>query len=416
MILSSREDNVKLLKELDNMLGGVELNQIWPDFKKMAIALYNSEEVFLIGHPNPPKEFELYKGIYIGPWSSSFVGNTTILLNQVQTAIWDIKYITPFTTIEKLCSQMAHELFHSYQFQCFEELDRRFPDDIMFLSYPLLSKNILLRKLEREKLLQACFEEDLQGKMEYIIEFVSYREERKKLIGENLSFELGLESLEGTATYIEYSVLSKLSNYPNAFLLSKFCSGLDEYTEDLNNFRYSCYGSGMVLCLLLDKLCSGWKLEFSETSLQLYDFLKEKLQLAPIDVEGRVDSIADLVVEGEKKRRFKVLEDFDNLEGYKIVIKGQMGIKGYDPMNFTPIDNSLVHKSFLKVATSKQELFIAQKVHSIHSKDNPYILEEIEFYSSSKPIVNEDHIWIVGIGEVYGILKVEDRKYVLNIK
>ena len=154
--------------------------------------------------------------------------------------------------------------------------DKRFANELLLCQYPFESKNIGLRIKEREWLVKAVFAETALVRREYTARFVSLREERRSLIGDYLTYELGLESIEGTATYVEFQAFMEETQLPKDYLAAKYGYRLAGEIDRLEDFRPSCYPSGMFICLLLDSLDPNWHHEYTLSSLYLYDFLVQR--------------------------------------------------------------------------------------------------------------------------------------------
>ena len=138
------------MKEVDLELNKLDFDQLWKGFSKSHYALYNDEIVIISG---------------------------------------------------KLASLIVHEMFHSFQLRTGE---KRFPDEILGMDYPFTAENMGLRMMEREYLLAASTEGNLEKKKENLSHFYSLRRVREKLLGEHLDYEKALVCIEGAAVYVEY--------------------------------------------------------------------------------------------------------------------------------------------------------------------------------------------------------------------
>ena len=267
MIFKERSEIIGFVKEFKARVNNSSFFDLWKGFGVLPIAFFNREEVFLINNNRAPEGYIEEDGIYIGKWDYNFVGCSTTNLQGNTIAIWDLDIEMPLASIDEIYSMVAHEMFHVFQTKNFSYLDKRSPDDMLQINYPLNTENVLLWVEERKNILNAVFEEDVELKKEYISKFISCREKRKEKIGACLDYELGIETLEGTATYIEYRVYANESQLPNSYVLSKYGKELEGYPRNLINFRALFYYSGIFLCLLLDTLFKDWKEEFMQSDL-----------------------------------------------------------------------------------------------------------------------------------------------------
>lgn len=156
-------DLYQLMDEINTTI----TNRYWEGFKPVAYAIYNEEKVFLFNHPNYMSKFPTF---VVLSWDDRFVGDTLILFEDYPTAIVNFDIISDFA---ELFSLLIHELFHGYQHL---QGEKRFPDEILGITYPLTRENIELRNRERISLYRAV----LSNQEEEIIQFFSIREKRKR--------------------------------------------------------------------------------------------------------------------------------------------------------------------------------------------------------------------------------------------
>ncbi|MFD3155587.1 hypothetical protein ACFIJ5_01805 [Haloimpatiens sp. FM7330] len=395
MRLYEDKDVIDLLYKLDEKINE-NLNIYWPNFNKLPIALYNNKKVFLINHKNPPKSFTNENNVFIGPWDSRFTGNTAISLNNYITGILNITIITPLTSFEKIYSLVIHELFHGVQII---NKDKRFVQEMIYIQYPILRDNIELRNREREYLLRSVFEKDGQIQKQLIGMFKFCREKRKKYIGEYINYELAVESIEGTATYVEYKAFSDVSCLSDEYILSKFIQKLEVDNTILSNLRISCYSSGAALCILLDDLCPNWKGEYTKSSLYLYDFFINKVRSKEIVVKIDDYSCTKYLIKKDGEYKQKEFEKFNNKDGFKIILKGNMVLEGTDPINIIVSDNMILHKHFIKFITSRHQFILKVPVLS-RKGEKIYNITQIEFFVHTEPVQKEDNILVEYLGDV----------------
>lgn len=373
-LIDSREEMCNLLRKCKKEIHPLKLSEYWKGFEASPIALYNKEEICVINHNSLPNNFvKLMEDIYIGKWNTSFLGNTAIDYSGQYMAIWnmneDIEY-------ESLYAGIVHELFHSYQLKCGEE---RWANELLAVKYPYTKNNIALRLEERKKLLKAVFEKD-DKRLEYIKDFISCREQRKEEIQESLNYELALESIEGTASYVEYKAYLDKTKLPREFILSKYGKSLVEDNDGLLKFRESCYTTGLYMCILLDSLGVDWQEEYMNSKLYLYEFLLSKINVME-KTEVYIDdySKAERMLKLLEEQKRKALYEFYKKEDKKITLEGNMMLACFDPMNVIPIDGLILHKNFIKLSNEKEEMYLNGPVLAKHNAENLWQILEVQY-------------------------------------
>lgn len=209
MSFQDTHDLLQTVKDLQREITTERLNRYWPGFHVLPFALYDARTVYLANHPNPPADFKFVDGVHIGPGRSEFIANTSIEFAGERIGIWNLDYFDPFIPPEEVYAKIIHEMFHAYQ--------------------------------ERTELLKAAFAPDPAERRGAVSRFVAYREKRKQYTGDSLNYELGLETYEGTAAYVEYQALRDRSDLPEPFLLAQYGRDLAGYPKDLEGFRFTCY-------------------------------------------------------------------------------------------------------------------------------------------------------------------------------
>lgn len=166
----------------------IDFNLLWEGFYPLKFALYNHDECF-------------FNGKYIEK-TDAFIGNTSIKYNGEMIAIWHVmEDIDPVI----LCSKMIHEMFHGFQNIHGES---RFPDEIHAIyNYNINDENLSI-KLEESKCIHLLIDKFDLEKFNKLLGLRKYRE--LKFPYEYL-YETKIEQIEGTANYIELSVLKQLN-------------------------------------------------------------------------------------------------------------------------------------------------------------------------------------------------------------
>ncbi|KJL06051.1 hypothetical protein ACQKGA_18470 [Priestia megaterium] len=381
----------QIAKDLTNM----NLERYWPNFELVAYALYDKNSVFLFNHPRynqvPPKTYKILKR------DEQFVGNTLILFDGYPTAIADMELYDDY---EGLFSILVHELFHGNQYI---KEEKRFPDEMLGITYPLTKENVEIRNRERKNLYNALIETGISKKKQYLNEFISLREKRAEGIKEHLTYENLIESVEGPAWYVELKAFSEKSSLANDLILKKYGKTLINAVESTSNTRRSCYSSGLFMCLLLDELSSDWKESFLGTKTTLFELIK-LLDIAPrkqtieeVQISPETEAAVIFAVESRKKE----LDEFEAQIGTHLFIEGEIIALSFDPMNIVPFENRLLHKNYIKVRINNQE-YLIQQPSLTYCADGLKNINKLLILLKDKPLETGDSLLIAGIGEIIG--------------
>lgn len=183
----------QLYESVLSILRDISFDSIWSGFKLMDFALYNNTTVYLA-------DGEI-------PYDTIFLGNTSIVYNGRQLAIWNVNNEEEII-IEELVTGIVHEMFHSYQS---EQGECRYPNDLVGLDYPLKLDNYYYKYEENKLIVKAIDSNDYREKMELLHKLITYREYRINKFGEKLKYEWYTETLEGLAEYAGTKALGQIS-------------------------------------------------------------------------------------------------------------------------------------------------------------------------------------------------------------
>ncbi|MDZ5710921.1 hypothetical protein [Jeotgalibacillus haloalkalitolerans] len=390
---------ITFTRKLKEKLESADLNQIWPGFQLTAYALYNHEYVYLFNHPiceakDEPLVFE---------WDKRFVGNTLILFEDVPTAIVNVEKPGSF---EGNYAVLVHELFHGYQTLMDE---KRFPDELLGVQYPLLEENISLRLEERTVLRAAVEASAHEEKYNQLKRFVSLREKRRELLGESLNYENLIETIEGPAWYAEMKAYASLHQQSDAENCYK--EKLLHHEEAELHLRKSCYSSGLALCLLLDDLYPAWKQKYFYEECTLYDCIKEKAGMcenAGTQCDHKLMGEAARIYQLVQESRMKTIQSFSDFDGYQLTIEGPMRAVFFDPMNMVNVDHQLLHQYFVTMQIQEREYLINQPALT-HYSQSVLQADKLQLNLTEKPLINKGSVNIPGIGDFRGSI-IEDGK------
>ncbi|WP_139069996.1 hypothetical protein [Bacillus sp. FJAT-27225] len=361
----------------------------------VAYAIYDDSTVYLFNHPKFKSDLEQpYATV---KRDNQFAACTLILYENYPTAIVDMNLVKDY---ESLYATLVHELFHGYQYLKGES---RFPNEVMGITYPLLVENIQLRNLERTNLFSAFNANNSDVRDQYIQAFIAIREKRESIISEYLIYESLIETVEGPAWYIEYKAYNQKSSLPYNSVLNKFAPILTDNLESSLHLRKSCYGSGLFMCLLLDKIVPDWKRSFFDSKNSLFDFLKQqvgdfqKALIGDVPITKKSEEIFDVVMESTRKP----FEQFNMEPGIHLHIEGTITIKSFDPMNTISLDEKRLYKTFLRVRINEKDYLIKQPVVAYFNKENKSV-EKIHLILKEPPIESNYYITIEEIGVIEG--------------
>ncbi|PFR97987.1 hypothetical protein [Priestia megaterium] len=389
------------LNQIAKDLTNTNVERYWPNFELVAYALYDKNSVFLFNHPRynqvPPKTYKILKR------DERFVGNTLILFDGYPTAIADMELYDDY---EGLFSILVHELFHGNQYI---KEEKRFPDEMLGITYPLTKENVEIQNRERKNLYNALLETDISKKKQYLNEFISLREKRAEGIKEHLTYENLIESVEGPAWYVEIKAFSEKSPLANDLILKKYGKNLIDVVESTSNIRRSCYSSGLFMCLLLDELSSDWKESFFGTKTTLFELIK-LLDIAPrkqaieeVQISPETEAAVNFAVESRKRE----LDEFEAQIGIHLFIEGEIIALSFDPMNIVPFENMLLHKNYIKVRINNQE-YLVQQPSLTYCADGLKNINKLLIVLKDKPLETDDSLLIAGIGEIMGQYTIKE--------
>ncbi|MDM5285993.1 hypothetical protein [Peribacillus frigoritolerans] len=378
-----------------------KLENYWPDFELVAYAIYDKSNVYLFNHPkfsnNPPCTYHILK------WDTEFTADTIIMYEEYPTAIVNMDHYKEY---EDLFSMLVHELFHGYQYI---KDEKRFPDEMLGITYPLSKENVELRNQERTNLYCAMLENDLIKKKQYLNAFIALRGKRAAKIEEYLTYENLIETIEGPAWYVELKAYSEKSPNDYDSVLKKYAQQLTNKYESTSRIRRSCYSSGLFMCLLLEELSPGWMESFFDREDTLYDLLKQQSgdymehSMADVKISPETEEVINFAIE----KRMKAFEEFNKQAGIHLYIEGKIIAESFDPMNMIPLEDRLLHKSFIKVRMNNEDFLIQQPViaHVDHGIQN---INKLHLIVENEPSETNDSLTIDGVGKIKGRYKKQE--------
>jgi len=316
------------LEETWNVLDQVAA-KVWPGWKGYAdvpfVFDYENQTRMLVGHPNPPDEFELVEGVTIRG-KKVYLDRTREVPVEL---VWptyggggprplgkgdDPKSKPATVWIRLQCLREAekgeyryrsedqillyiHELFHVYQSKFYKTGDDvgdyRLNPDTNFAIYS---------DMEGQALLKAFQEKDKKAAREYLMDFVAARTMKyKNMTAQEQLQDKSIDFIEGTARYSEYAAVLEIKKSYRPKLTTKddpYFTGFknldyffDRRLEDLkfsagltNESRFKCYQYGCFQALLLNRFVPGWKKTIPSSNKYLFDIITNDLRMSEKDV------------------------------------------------------------------------------------------------------------------------------------
>lgn len=292
----------------------------WSGFDEVPF-LFNYENGvrMLVGHPDPPPEFEIVEGIevegkpvYIDRsreiavelvWPmdvdggvsrlGSFEGRDVRVVSINPRSSHPRKEGTdstrdPAYSSENTILLYIHELFHVFQptFFEFESGNLQYNPDVNYAVYS---------EMEGRALLEAFKEDDEASAKEYLEDFVIARKLKFGSMAETEQLqELGEDINEGTARYVEYAALQNIETGYIPVITERddpYFHGFDnleyyyarrmEYLMFMKNqtleSKMKCYSYGCFQALLLSRFVDGWKQAVGRGNASMYSMIVEFL-------------------------------------------------------------------------------------------------------------------------------------------
>lgn len=356
MLRVGRDTVIKRMEEIERLLNRIDYDKLWSGFSKTKYAIYDDKNFCINDAEGIDMDLIETSSFYVGKVDERFIGNTAILLNDNYVAIWNMNTVTEDIENERLASLLVHEMFHCFQFVNGE---KRFPNELLGINYPITIENVNLRTLERQYLLNANLEINREKKMDLITSYFNIRNKREKLIGDILEYEKAIESVEGVAAYIEFKALNQLNKDKEVSNLKEYTKGFIDVSEKNLKIRHSSYIQGLLLGLIADDYISSWKNRFMNNKSFLSNFIQEELDIKVEDIDyenENITQIEECVINWVNKINL-IFDDF-NKKSKSNILKEGFELTAFDPMNIVKRDNEIIHTNLLKLKVDDIEQII----------------------------------------------------------
>jgi hypothetical protein len=326
--------------------------EIWPGYDPLAVplAVFDGSETHLFRHPAPPGDFVEREGRHVFEGRHpSVVANSSAWIGEAATATVWLETLSAGSTARNCAALVLHEGFHVFQ----GTTGRRWgADESQLFLYPVDDDTLLsIRRLETEALRRA-FESDREDAEACWARLaLDLRSERFRHMDDPfVAYERGIETLEGTAAYVQHRAEKRDT------------LGFPAEGFGAEDVRSRAYVTGVAWALLLDRFEPGWRDGFGADDGALLDVLladaltpsASSLACAFTPAERAAalrvarDDVAE-VQRGRTERR----EAFESSPGWTIIVEAApsspLWPRGFDPLNLTRVEGGVLHTRFLKL-------------------------------------------------------------------
>jgi hypothetical protein len=311
---------IELYRKIDKLLDKIDFNELYPGFFRQKFALYNKDNIFLKDK--------------ILPWNEDFIGNTSILFNDEYLAIWNLEY--KIDDMMVFTSKLVHEMFHAYQMS---NKEPRFANEFDGLNYSYDINNIRV-KLHEISYLKAAI---VEKKKDELSKFLSIRKERYKTYQKEVIYEMGTETIEGTAYYVELKALKLLDKNKYNIAFNKSIEFICN-PEHILKIRELSYHIGALVLLICDEMGIVWPKQIKNNAVSHSEYLMSlSRDKAPLFVDNHFDlSFIEKYFQDIKQKILDFMANSKHKTKYQ-------KITGFDPMNTVKIDNYYLCTYFVRV-------------------------------------------------------------------
>jgi hypothetical protein len=328
----------------------VGITELWPGYDPLEVplAVFDGANTYLFRHPGTPDGFTHgeYGQVFEGR-HPAVVANCTAMIGGVRTATILLDGPIKKEKLRDLAAVAIHEGFHVFQFTT----ARAWGADVTWLFlYPTDDAELLaLRRLEIEALRRALATSESFVSACWAERAIELRRLRfGKMDSCFVSYERDIETLEGTARYVELCASGR--RHPD----------LQAGGFPVEAVRRRAYATGAAWAFLLDRFHPRWCDGFADDDSR---YLDSDLEEALKNMERSADcaftvedslAVWDVVLRDMEKLR----ADRDSLEsrmlsapGWRLVVEADPSAPlwphGFDPMNICRLGTGLLHTRFL---------------------------------------------------------------------
>ena len=302
------------------VLDTLDFGALFAGFHRYKCALYTGSEICLDGQ--------------MIPYQDDFRGNTALEYGGKAIAIWNLE-ADPVEDAELLAYFLVHEMFHCHQRA---NNEKRYPSELVLLHYPGDLENFQKKYNENLYLADAWQKHDEKA----FRAFARIRMMRMKAYPAMVRQELMVETIEGMAEYVGLKALQTINREKFAVVVEEHLQKLRAQDGCLFDVRRSCYYSGALYALCLDRL--GGKIQ------NVFDGEQTVYEQNPINVSDgsaveikQYDFIPHQYAMVSEKREKLIAECIG--QGKYTPCKALTC--GYDPMNMFRVGDFIYCKQFV---------------------------------------------------------------------
>lgn len=323
---------------------------LWPNYEPLQtpLALYDGASTYLLGHPDPPSEFEAVSsqdGIlaYTGRHPNVFA-NTTAMYNNVLTATVMLRKPIREHDLTELAALIMHERFHA--FQRIHHPTWQSNEAALFM-YPFEDIDQLTERRKETEALIRAFSTD-QGACWAATAMHARQTRYAQLDSTFIAYERGADWNEGLATYVEWKAAQKTT----APITKAFAP---------EGIRWRAYDAGAAMGLLLDRYDSDWRETLAQDdSLPIDVLLADALPMEARDVcafaseeESAIRQQAEADIAALRATKTQKRTEFFAQDGWSILVEAPTDAplwgQGFDPLNVLKLnDREILHSRFFK--------------------------------------------------------------------
>lgn len=238
-LCKERMNNKRLLKELyiaiEERIETVRHSSCCDTFKIFPFALYDEKNVCMRDVDNSLNIFDKT------PYETIFCANTAVEWKGGYIAIW---CISGAIDEDVLASKLLHEMYHAHQHAVGDE---RFADEFNAVFEYRCTPELLTLKLRENSLLAELTDNVCISKLN---ELAALRARRKALFPYEYSYESKVETIEGSAQYIELEALKLLNESKYSAAIRRIKHRIMQL-QSLLPARIGCYDTGALLLITM---------------------------------------------------------------------------------------------------------------------------------------------------------------------
>lgn len=348
---------VELEQALQDVCVGIEL---WPGYDPLVVplAVFDGKNTFLFRHLAPPEEFTYDGGLWIFEGRHpSVTANSSAMIGGMNTATVMLETLPPKSPPEIQAALVAHEGFHVFQGTTGRNWGA---NEVDLFTYPFDDARLLtLRRLETEALRRAFESAEREATEAWTLCALKLRDERFALLDSaSQAYERGIETMEGTANYVQCLVEGRKR------------PSLPEGGFNAEDVRNRAYEIGTAWAFLLDQFSPAWRKAFGADDTLFLDAmlagaLRDNTQPdkpgAFTDSEiAEIKKTVQLDVKEVIERRTMRRAEFESIPGWRIVVEADelspLWPQLFDPLNVYIVEGGVLHSRHIKVGNESGNL------------------------------------------------------------